>query len=280
MKLDNVTICAIDCLHPSLAIDSLKRSIQNIEFAECILFTDKNIVDGKIKCIKIDSITHMDHYDTFVFKELHKYINTSHVLIVQWDGWIIDSDIWKDEFLEYDYIGAPWSFYDDGYVVGNGGFSLRTKKLLQALTNEEFVVVSNQAEDDAICRSYRDKLESKYDIKFAPVELAERFSYESYIPQQSTFGFHGIYNLWRHASDKEIVSMFETIVSVSKTKIAQQSYFSLLLSYLNLRKFALVKKLYNILKREYDVNFIGDGIFQVTKDKDFTIGFIQLNEKI
>lgn len=280
MNLNNVTICSIDCLHPNLAVNSLKKSIQDIEFADCILFTDKEINHDKIKTVAIDPITHMDHYDTFVFKELHKHIKTDFVLIVQWDGWILDSTMWNEDYQNYDYIGAPWSFYDDGHVVGNGGFSFRSKKLLEVLTNDEFKVVSNQAEDDAICRSYRNNLEQKYNIKFAPVDLAEKFSYESYIPHQSTFGFHGIYNLWRHADDEEIVTMFKTIGAISKDKISQQSFFSVLLSYFNLRKFAVLKQLYNVMRDIHGVNMIGDGVFQITKDKDYTINFIRVCESL
>jgi hypothetical protein len=41
------------------------------------------------------------------------------------------------DFLQYDYIGAPWDtswfFYDSHYLVGNGGFSLRTRSKTLAL---------------------------------------------------------------------------------------------------------------------------------------------------
>lgn len=278
MNLDNVTLCSIDCLYQGLSISALEKSSSQINFNKCILFSDTQYEHQYIKTVKIDKLSHMDDYDRFIFKELHKHIDTDYLLIVQWDGWIIDKDSWDDRYLDYDYIGAPWSFYDDGKVVGNGGFSLRSKKLLNALTDNKFKIVHNQAEDDAICRGYRDDLEKDYNIKFAPLSLARKFSYESCTPSQSTFGFHGAYNLWRHTTDSEIINIFETLKNASKDKLTQESYFSLLVSYFQLQKYAVLKQLYNIMKSMFDVNYIGDGIFQVTKNTELTFRFIQLCE--
>ena len=48
-------------------------------------------------------------YSRLIIEDLHKYFDTSHCLIVQSDSFVVDSDLWKDEFLDFDYIGAPWS---------------------------------------------------------------------------------------------------------------------------------------------------------------------------
>ena len=63
--------------------------------------------------------------------DLYKHINTDFCLVVQYDGKVSDPDLWNDDFLNYDYIGAAWT---DGYV-GNGGFTLRSKKLYDALVD-------------------------------------------------------------------------------------------------------------------------------------------------
>src|ERR1700722_12124880 len=56
---------------------------------------------------------------------------TSHCLTIQYDGFVLDSDMWRAEFLDYDYIGAPWPHR--GYAVGNGGFSLRSVEMMRYL---------------------------------------------------------------------------------------------------------------------------------------------------
>jgi hypothetical protein len=111
------------------------------------------------------------------------------VLIIQSDGYVLDGSAWNDEFLAYDYIGAPW-LYKDHRNVGNGGFSLRSRRLQNILALDNDITITHP-EDEVICRLYRLHLEDKYNIKFAPEQLAHRFSFELHPPQHKTFGFHG-----------------------------------------------------------------------------------------
>jgi uncharacterized protein DUF5672 len=111
---------------------------------------------------------------------------------VQYDGFILNPDCWSADFQRYDYIGARWPF-DDGRAVGNGGFSLRSKRLLRALQDPQFAPVD--PEDMAICRAYRPVLEERYGIRFAPEEIADRFAFEAVPPDGQTFGFHGLEHL-------------------------------------------------------------------------------------
>ena len=46
---------------------------------------------------------------------------TSHALMIQFDGYVLSGDRFSDNFLSYDYIGAPWPHYQS-HKVGNGGF--------------------------------------------------------------------------------------------------------------------------------------------------------------
>jgi len=39
---------------------------------------------------------------------LHKYFKTSHCLIVQADSFVVNSSLWSNDFLKYDYIGGLW----------------------------------------------------------------------------------------------------------------------------------------------------------------------------
>ena len=68
---------------------------------------------------KFQNSMDLEGYSEFVIRELHKYVDTSHCLLVQWDGYVLNPKSWLPQFLDYDYIGAPWN----GNVVGNGGFS-------------------------------------------------------------------------------------------------------------------------------------------------------------
>lgn len=169
--------------------------------------SDKQRLDiAKDKCTKwirfADVVTlnpdirSKEAYSEFIIKESYKHINTSHVLIFQHDGFVHNWKAWNNDWLQYDYIGAPW-WYQDGYNVGNGGFSLRSKRLMEIVAKDDVIRSRNlyHPEDDVICRTYRKYLEDKYQIKFAPLSVAEKFSFEGYMQPtkflSDQFGVHG-----------------------------------------------------------------------------------------
>ncbi len=135
-------------------------------------------------------------YSEFIMHEVYKYCDTTHMLIVQHDGYVKNWKAWNKDWLKYDYIGAPWLWYADNMQVGNGGFSLRSKRLMELcstlpLKTDRFDN-NNHAEDHSICRIYRRHLESK-GMKFAPVEEARKFSIEGYRADpvyRGQFGYH------------------------------------------------------------------------------------------
>jgi hypothetical protein len=197
MKLSQVTLCCIDNQFPDQGFSALLKPTRSIAFEKTLFFTSSSFVEPKhdiSNCeIKyVDHLTSIDTYSRFLLKELGQYIETSHVLIVQWDGFIIDPSKWSDSFLAYDYVGAPWDGCDE-MLVGNGGFSLRSKKLMNALRGISVEVY--HPEDDVICKQLRPLLEDKFDIHFSPVDLAKEFSFETIKPVSKTFGFHGFFNL-------------------------------------------------------------------------------------
>jgi len=108
--------------------------------------------------------------------------------------------LWNDKFLDYDYIGAPWSQQNqwvESYDarVGNGGFSLRSKRLLEATskfsdvpTHEDLLFTQR--------RYFRTQVEREFDFKIAPPYIAYQFSQEQIfpglnVPIGQSFGFHG-----------------------------------------------------------------------------------------
>ena len=59
-------------------------------------------------------------------------ISTPFVLVIQWDGYIVDPSAWANAFRKYDYVGAV--VHDKrGTFVGNGGFSLRSPQAAQGI---------------------------------------------------------------------------------------------------------------------------------------------------
>jgi len=93
-------------------------------------------------------------------------------------------------------FGVPEELRDTT-LVGNGGFNLRSKKLIREI--KEMDLESNfkryQPEDIVICVDKRKELEDK-GITFAPPEIAEKFSFEAINEVNNKwtdqFGFHGL----------------------------------------------------------------------------------------
>lgn len=213
MKLNHVTLCCIDNQFPNQGFSALLKSTKSITFEKTIFFTSSSFIEPKhnipnfeIRCV--DELISIDTYSRFLIKELGQYIETSHMLIVQWDGFIIDPSKWSDLFLAYDYVGAPWAGCGE-MLVGNGGFSLRSKKLMNAL--KEMPIEIYHPEDDVICKQLRPLLEEKYDIQFSTVDLAKEFSFESIKPASKTFGFHGLFNLPIVLNESDLIDFVNSI---------------------------------------------------------------------
>lgn len=214
LSLAEVTICAVDTRLPALAYEAIKRSQAFIDFGAALLFTNANWqppddMAHSIQVVRIPDITSTEQYSTFMLKELLPYIQTDYVLIVQWDGYVIHPEKWLAEFLSYDYIGAIWPQFKDAHQVGNGGFSLRSKKLLQALSDPSYP--SGHPEDLVICRTYRESLEKNSGIRFAPGAIAEIFSVERQGALANTFGFHGLTNLFRTLPSHDLARVFHAL---------------------------------------------------------------------
>lgn len=156
-----------------------------------ILFTD-HINKERIETLAPDFLSwevhEIDRIDgEFSMKHTHSYVHTSHLLVFQADGYPVNPAAWNPEFMEVDYIGAKW-WYKDGYNVGNGGFCLRTKKLMEILP--QYAAVTHP-EDEVICRRLGPMLREKHGIKFASEDLADQFSVERMGSYCGQFGFHG-----------------------------------------------------------------------------------------
>lgn len=203
-RLNNVTLIGVDCISWQRLEDAALQCLQGMRFGAVKMLTSlttshpiNDEVRGVRHWVNIPLIRNKVEYSNFMMRKLYDYIDTEFALVFQYDGYILDSTKWKDEWSQYDYIGATW-IYKNNQNVGNGGFSLRSKKLLKIL-KEDKKIIHLHPEDEMICRTYRKYLEDTYQIKFAPEEIANQFSIEAYgsniLPgankYSGQFGFHG-----------------------------------------------------------------------------------------
>ena len=212
IRLPNINLLAASSVKVDLVQDALKISSYEIDFASVKLLSSSK---PKIKFSEIEYIhipeMNLDGYCKLIIEDLYKYFDTTHCLIIQDDGFIVNSDQWNNDFLNFDYIGAPWTKTVSpkknlniellNNRVGNGGFSLRSKKFASVCKDLNFFNLKDKFsinnEDIIICHYLYDYMIKK-DIKFAPIKLASNFSMEDEKTNNQygydinkVFGFHG-----------------------------------------------------------------------------------------
>ena len=191
IKLPNVTLCAFGS-------EKYKESQQ-----KALDYSSKNIEFGAVKNIIVATNT-IDEWNKAVVFDLGDYIDTDFALLIHPDGGIGEPELWRDEWLNYDYIGSPFPLPTDNFShrdihgkiqrVGNS-VSLRSKKLLQlpkkiGMPWKPFHGFYN--EDGYICVNMRHVFE-EHGCKFAPFEVALYFGRENPLPENKglkTFVYH------------------------------------------------------------------------------------------
>ena len=159
-NLRDVTLVIIDSTPKKhLAYRALEKSMEQCDF-------------GSVKFLS-PPLSGLEEYSNFCILELHQHVQTTHCLLIQSDGYVLNGDAWCDGFLQYDYIGAPWL---PSGLVGNGGFSLRSRKLLKYLAANPFGD-NPHPEDNYICLRHRKSLEDA-GFKFPELATALKFAFE------------------------------------------------------------------------------------------------------
>ena len=208
LSLPNVTLIAVTSVDIEKTHNALLYSAEKIEFGAIKLLSSAPPVatDDRVTYVSIPPIDLLG-YSRLIIQSLYKHVSTDHCLVVQADGFVLNPELWLPEFTDYDYVGAPWPEFVvlmpsndrldlDRNRVGNGGFSLRSKQLLEvtSLINFDQLTLPILSEDIVICHYLYEEL-SSLGVRFAPMDLASRFSidlpHSDAKPLNATFGFHG-----------------------------------------------------------------------------------------
>lgn len=192
IKLPNVTLCCIGS-------EKYKEQQQ-----KALDYSSRDIEFGEVKNIIVNTNT-IDEWNKAVVFDLGDYINTEFALLIHPDGFVVNPDMWRDEWLQYDFIGSPFPLPKDNFSyrdingviqrVGNS-VSLRSKKLLdlpKKINMEWKSFHGFYNEDGYITVNMRHVFEEN-GCKFAPLEMAKYFGRECEITENKnvdkTFVFH------------------------------------------------------------------------------------------
>jgi hypothetical protein len=226
LDLSAITLLCVETRAPVLAHFAIQKCTKQARFGKVVLITDLAKLSDRpddqasnpaedqkvtrlpgVEYIQAPPIKTTKDYSDLLLTGLRQYVAGTHVLIIQWDSFILQPELWSHDFLQYDYIGAVWPHHPDT-PVGNGGFSLRSVKLLEAL--ESPAISKRHPEDFCICVDNKKLLEGEFGIRFAPAHVAEQFAVER-SDWHPAFGFHGLFNFSRAFGDTELEQFLDIL---------------------------------------------------------------------
>ncbi len=199
LQLPDVTLVALDTVCHDLTMLAVKECTDKVQFGAVHIHSDDFAPYQRAEIhglhFAIAPFPSVADAMNYLWYQVPQRVETSHFLMVQWDSGIVSPPQWSDEFLGYDYVGAPWGWHGDAHEVGNGGFSLRSRRLMQYVSDQREKFPLGHPEDDFLCRRYRPELE-RVGFRWAPVDVALRFSFErtGFSGPDRHFGYHGVFN--------------------------------------------------------------------------------------
>ncbi len=207
LKLPQVTLMAMTSVNVYETVQAMKYSMRDIEFGDAVFISDKKpwYLPKNIRFSYTSKLDSIDKFNHKMVYELKDHIKTDFCLVVHADGFVIHPENWKDEFLDYDYIGSPWPLPTNDYAyrdsegnisrVGNS-VSIRSKKLLEYPTAHNIpwhkVQDDQYNEDIFLCCAHKNEME-RDGLKWAPLEVAVKFAREHAIEENrgiEPFAFH------------------------------------------------------------------------------------------
>jgi len=206
LQLKNITLIAMASKDVESTVRALNYSCLGVDWAcvKLISHYKPSNITNNIDFFETTKTKDIDEWSYKIIYELPKFVETEYAMLVHADGYVVNPKSWREEFLEYDYIGAPWPLPTDDFsyrdVNGNlvrvgNSVSLRSKKLLDLANNlnltwEPFHGFYN--EDGFICAKNKHIYEAN-GLKIAPLDVAKYFSHENMIPEVQgikPFAFH------------------------------------------------------------------------------------------
>jgi hypothetical protein len=197
MTTIRATLVIVSSIKPAETLEVIRSCSRQVRFTGGVIwFTDtvSQCAEATVVPVRIGSL---DEYSLFMLHNLPLYrrlFREHHLLVAQPDSLIVNPTAWHDFLLDFDYIGAPWP---DG-TVGNGGFSLRSLKLLDCLHRLSWEIAHtprrDEAEDAVISREMAPRLKLM-GCRFPEAREAARFSTEAWPERpyryEGSFGVHG-----------------------------------------------------------------------------------------
>jgi tetratricopeptide (TPR) repeat protein len=184
LDLPTVTLACIDCAQPALALAALGQTAERIRFADVLFASDEDPEAPGLTYLPCAAARSSAERLAVLLSVVAPRVATAHLLIVQWDAFVVNPDAWTADFLDYD-LTAP----ADGLAAESivDGIVLVSRRLL--------------ADGSAAAAAAAG-------IRRAPVRLAERFGFRGRPPVGRPFAFEGAFNLWMYLGPAQLDALF------------------------------------------------------------------------
>lgn len=202
LDLSNVTLVSIDSASDHYSKSNIRLAaisriipeiLKEIKFGDVLMINpfgkNYNLLDLSFEGLwdSKSPVKNIAWLNNYMIKALPTLIKTEWYLIVQWDGFVINPEMWTNEFLNYPFIGG-------GDTMLNGGFSLRNTETMLKLSkiNECY----DTGAEDGFYSSFLDipnlnnKKNTPFKIAYPDATIINKFCFwDSSIPE-SSFGWH------------------------------------------------------------------------------------------
>ena len=251
MEHNNLTIVSVYGHNDgSSAIFAIQKSMKELPGSRGLLLS---IIkpDNLPESIEWKQIGNLDYlmYSTFIMHSLYAFIDTDYCLIVQDDSWVLNGANFKPEYYEYDYIGGvshaamvgnqlllqgTWHDKFPRTLVQNGGFSLRSKRFLEA--PNKLGITHTPAQDihlwneDVQLSCIKRHIFAEHGMKYASEKTIRDFSIENVIPT-----FHDDFDFGKllgcHSTSRKLISDNHILVNpICVTSYREPDFLSFLQS--------------------------------------------------
>jgi hypothetical protein len=176
---------SIYIFHSDMNKDFIKSITNNAQNIHYINFTPENI--------------NIKQYNKLLLSlAFWQLISAETILIFQSDSYIRRHGI--EEYLKYDYIGAPWDICKAEYQSGNGGFSLRKKSVMIKILKDNLNTNIKDNED-----IFFGKELVKMGAFLPPISESMKFSVESIYYNNPV----AVHKFWHFFTSNEVAQLYK-----------------------------------------------------------------------
>ncbi len=207
LELPTVTLLAVATKDGDVekTVEALKYSMRGVKFASAKLvshYRPDNLPDD-IEYEFIPKMKSIDEWNYHMVYNAWRHFDTEYMFLAHSDGFVVHPESWKKEFLEYDYLGAPWPVVPPHYTnpatkevvrVGNS-VGLRSRKLMKLPyeINMPWGSFEGKTNEDTFICVLNKHIFEKHGMEFAPLSVAKYFGHEAMLPETEgikPFAFH------------------------------------------------------------------------------------------